>query len=241
MGANDAELWSATWRGSKGRPKARWGFIFRRIAAHVPVADQEILELGAGEGNLAYHALRGGARHVTLVDFSEAAFERARQLLETWPEEKKSFVCANLLEVDLGRKFDLVWSSGVVEHFAGLELDRCVERHAVHSRRYVAIVVPSDTAFNRRRSRDPRCRELFGFWHTIPDATLAELLGRYGFEIRVCERFRRSYGVPLIGIRGTQRAQMWLHRILFDFLLAPILPARAGGLLLVVGERGQST
>ncbi|MCX8037511.1 MAG: class I SAM-dependent methyltransferase [Candidatus Sumerlaeia bacterium] len=237
MGANDAEIWSATWRGSGGRPKPRWGFIFRRIVAHVPVRDQTILELGAGEGNLAYHALRAGARHVTLVDFSEEAFQRARQLLEPWPAAKKSFVCANLLDVDLGCRFDLVWSSGVVEHFAAAELERCIERHAAHSCRHVAVVAPSDTVFNRRRSRDPNCRAMFGFWQTIPDAVLADLVGRQGFDVKVCERFRRSYGVPLVPIRGTRRVQAWLHRIVFDFLLAPVLPARTGGLLLVVGER----
>ncbi len=241
VGANDAEIWSTTWQRSRSRPKPRWGFIFHRIAAHVPLADQTILELGAGEGNLAHYALKAGARHVTLVDFSEAAFQRARRLLEPWPDAKKSFVCANLLNVDLGRRFDLVWSSGVVEHFAGAELERCIERHAAHSRLHVAIVAPSDTAFNRRRSLDPRCRALFGFWQTIPDAVLADLVSRQGFDVRVCQRFRRSYGVPLLPIRGTRRVQAWLHRILFDFLLSPVLPARTGGLLLVVGERHSGT
>jgi SAM-dependent methyltransferase len=237
MGTNDAPVWSDTWRGFRGRVRPRWRFIFQRIARHVAFENLNVLELGAGEGNLSYHALRAGAREVTLVDFSDEAFERARRLLRNWPPQKVSFVNANLLDVDLARPFDLVWSSGVVEHFAGDDLARCMERHAAHSRRYVAICIPSDTPFNRRRANDPRTHALFGFWQTIPDATLAGLIRDQGFEIRVCERFRRSYGVPLLPIKGSRRVQAWLHRLVFDLLLAPILPRSWGGLLLVIGER----
>jgi len=237
MGTNDAQTWSETWRGRRGKVRPRWGFIFRRIARHVALEDKEVLELGAGEGSLSYYALQAGARQATLVDFSDEAFRLARQLLAGWPADKVAYVKANLLDVELGRQFDLVWSSGVVEHFAGNDLARCIERHTAHSRRCVAICIPSDTPFNRRRARDPHTHALFGFWQTIPDETLAGLIREQGFEIRVCERFRRSYGVPLLQLKGTRRVQAWLHRLIFDFLLAPVLPRRLGGLLLVVGER----
>jgi len=238
MGRNDASLWSRTWRQSRKTAKPRWRFIFRRVARHVPFAGLSALELGAGEANLSHFALEAGARHVSLVDFSGEALDLARcRLLSRWPAERMTFVKANLLEVDLGRQFDLVWSSGVVEHFAGADLARCVERHAAHSCRWVAIVIPSDTPFNRSRARDPRTHALFGFWQTIPDGTLVDLLRDQGLEIRVCERFRRSYGVPLVPLKGTRRAQALLHRVLLDCLLAPVLPRRLGGLLLVVAER----
>jgi len=237
MGTNDAQTWRDTWRAACKHRRPRWDFIFRRIANHIALENQEVLELGAGEGNLSYHALCAGARQVTLVDFSEEALEIARRVLREWPEDKVSFVEANLLDVDLGRQFDLVMSSGVVEHFAGSDLRRCIERHTTHSRRYVAICIPSDTTFNRMRARDPRTQTLFGFWQTIPDQMLAGLLRDRGFAIRVCERLRRSYGVPLLQIKGTRRLQAWFHRLLFDFLLAPFLSRRMGGLLLVTGER----
>jgi len=237
MGIDDAQIWNATWRGAHRHKRPRWRFILRRIARHVPLADKEILELGAGEGNLGYHALCAGAKRVTLVDFSDEALARARDLLLDWPVEKASLIRANLLDFDLGTQFDLVMSSGVVEHFAGAELARAVERHTAHSRRHVAICVPSDTAFNRRRSRDPKTQALFGFWQTIADDALAALIREQGFAIRACERFRRSYGIPLFPIKGTRRLQACAHRLLFDFALAPILPRQWGGLLLVVGER----
>ncbi|MBM3334716.1 class I SAM-dependent methyltransferase, partial [Candidatus Sumerlaeota bacterium] len=224
MGVSDGRTWSETWSQFRGRIRPRWGFIFRRIARHVSLEGLETLELGAGEGNLSYWALRSGARHVTLVDFSEPALDRARQLLCEWPADRVSLIQSNLLDLDLGRQFDLVWSSGVAEHFAGDDLARCIERHARHSRRYVAICIPSDTPFNRARARDPRTHALFGFWQTAPDQTLARLVGEQGFAIRACERFRRSYGVPLLQIKGTRRLQALLHRLVFDFLLAPVLP-----------------
>jgi SAM-dependent methyltransferase len=237
MGTNDAQTWSETWRAAYRHRRPRWGFILKRIARHVALEDLDVLELGAGEGNLSYHALCAGARRITLVDFSGEAFERARPLFARWPADKVSFVAANLLDLDLGQQFDLVMSSGVVEHFADNDLARCIERHTAHSRRHVAVCIPSDTAFNRIRARDPHTHALFGFWQTIPDETLAGLIRDQGFEIRVCERFRRSYGAPLFQLKGTRRLQQWLHRALFDFLLAPFLPRRLGGLLLVIGER----
>lgn len=237
MGTNDAQVWSRTWRDRRGGVRPQWYFIFRQIARHIAIADQAVLELGAGEGHLSYHALRAGARHATLVDFSTEALDHARRLLQGCPPDKVSFVESNLLDLDLGRTFDLVWSSGVVEHFAGDDLARCIERHARHSRRYVVLCIPSDTPFNRRRARDPGVRALFGFWQTIPDETFAALVRDQGFDIRVCERFRRSYGVPLLPVKGTRRLQAWLHRLLLDFVLAPFLSRRWGGLLLVIGER----
>jgi SAM-dependent methyltransferase len=237
MGTNDARTWSETWRAAYRHTRPRWGFILRRIARHIALENLDVLELGAGEGNLSYHTLCAGARRVALVDFSQEALHRARPLFSGWPTDKVSFVEANLLEVDLGRQFDLVMSSGVVEHFAGDDLARCIERHAVHSRRYVAVCIPADTPFNRMRARDPHTHALFGFWQTIPDEMIAGSIRDQGFDIRVCERFRCSYGVPLFQIKGTRRVQQWLHRLVFDFLLAPILPRRWGGLLLVIGER----
>jgi len=237
LGVGDSEVWSATWRDFRGRVRPRWGFIFRRIARYVPIEGKNILELGAGEGALAWYALRSGARSVTLVDFADEALARSRRMLAQWPDEKVHLVKSDILELDLGPRFDVVWSSGVVEHFAGGDLERCVERHTAHSRRHVAVCIPSDTPFNRARARDPRTHELFGFWQTIPDETLCDLLRKHGFDVKISERFRRSYGVPLLQVKGTRRAQALLHRVLFDFLLAPVLPRRLGGLLLVVGQR----
>lgn len=241
MGTDDARVWGSTWRKQRQSLRPRWGFIFRRIARHTDLAGREVLELGAGEGNLAHFALHAGARHVTLVDFSDEAFERARRLLAPWPDDRIEYVNANLLEVDLGRQFDIVWSSGVVEHFAGDQLARATERHTAHSRRHVAICIPADTPFNRMRARDPHTHELFGFWQTIADTELAGLVREQGFDVPVCERFRRSYGVPLLQIKGTRRVQAWVHRLLFDLFLAPVLPRSWGGLLLVVGDRRPAT
>jgi cyclopropane fatty-acyl-phospholipid synthase-like methyltransferase len=238
MGTNDAQTWDATWRDSRKFPRPRWRCIFDRIARHVAFEGRDVLELGAGEGNLSYWALEAGARRVTLVDFSDDALSLARRrLLARWPEDRIELVKANLLDVDLGARFDVVLSSGVVEHFAGDDLSCAVGRHAAHSRRHLAICIPADTAFNRRRAADPHTHELFGFWQTIPDGQFSATVRDQGFDVRVCERFRRSYGVPLYQLKGTRRVQQWLHRVLFDFLLAPVLPRSLGGLLLVVGDR----
>ncbi|HEC35149.1 MAG TPA: class I SAM-dependent methyltransferase [Anaerolineae bacterium] len=223
-------VWDRTWRRHEAKPA--WEYVFRKLQSLLDFAGKEILELGSGKGSLSYHALCAGAKRVTLVDFSAEALALARRVFADHPPEKISYVEADLLSVDLGSNFDIVMSLGVVEHFRGEDLVRCVQQHAHHSRDAVAICVPSDTYFNRRRSVDPRNIELYGLQWPIHERDMAELFRKAGLHVEYNRRFRNSFGFPIL-IRG--RAPQRLQGAVLEQLLRPLEP-RLGGLLLTIGR-----
>lgn len=78
---------------------------------------KRVLDAGCGNGRWAYGLSRLGA-HVTVVDQSEAAIAATRAALSEFNTEKEFFVShlENLGTVLGDRKFDLVFSWGVLHH-----------------------------------------------------------------------------------------------------------------------------
>lgn len=216
MNRPDVATWERTWDRAAVAAAPSWDFIFREIERHVRFEGKRTLELGCGKGSLSFLALRAGAAHVTLVDFSESALALARHLLRREPAEKVTYVRANLLDVQLGRNFDMVMSSGVAEHFDGREVAACVRQHVCHSRDKVAICVPSNTVFNRRRSRSLDNIARYGFQRALPDREMRRLLEEAGARVIHNRRFQVSYGVHLPGraLPGVGKAQEVLFKAL---------------------------
>ena len=78
--------------------------------------DRTVLDAGCGQGRWTRALLELGAR-VTAVDYSEAGLARTRQLCAAWPTLETERI--NLLELPedfAGRRFDLVYSFGVLHH-----------------------------------------------------------------------------------------------------------------------------
>lgn len=80
-------------------------------------AGKRVLDAGCGNGRWAYGLSRLGA-HVTVVDQSEAAIEETRAALAEFKTEREFFVSdlENLGSALGDRKFDLVFSWGVLHH-----------------------------------------------------------------------------------------------------------------------------
>ncbi len=231
MGTNDVAVWERTWGSIEGQARPAWQFIFDEIASRVCFEGKEVLEMGCGKGSLSFFALKAGANHVTLVDFSETALGLARQLFRYEDPRRVAYARANLLDVDLGRRFDIVMSSGVVEHFFGGELEASIRQHVRHSRDKVVLCVPSDTVFNRRRSSAPQNIAAYGYWRPVPDRRMKELLQRENVTVLHNRRFRVNYGMNLPG--GRLPAADRVHQLVF-MCLGP-LERWLGGLLLTIG------
>lgn len=76
-----------------------------------------LLELGSGSGHLSACMAQCGY-NVTLLDFSAKALEKSRQTFEKYGLEGK-FIQGDLLDLsDLSDQYDLMWNSGVMEHFS---------------------------------------------------------------------------------------------------------------------------
>jgi 2-polyprenyl-3-methyl-5-hydroxy-6-metoxy-1,4-benzoquinol methylase len=72
-----------------------------------------LLEIGCGEGILVEQLDRGRFAHVTGVDISSVAVERARVL----EDDRTDFVCADAESFTTDRTFDLIVFNEVLEYF----------------------------------------------------------------------------------------------------------------------------
>lgn len=232
MGSSDVATWEKRWQRAEGPVTPSWELIFREIGRHVRFDGKDVLDLGCGKGSLSFFALKAGAEHVTLVDFSDAALDLARELFRSEDARRVTYIHANLLDVNIGKKFDVVMSSGVAEHFVGGELEACVRQHVRQSRDKVAICVPSDTVANRRRSLSSENIAKYGFQRPIPDSEMRKLLERAGASVIHNGRFGVAYGMnlPGEGVPGMAR----VHQLVF-MSLQPF-KRWLGGLLLAIGQ-----
>jgi SAM-dependent methyltransferase len=187
--------------------------IWRQLSGSICFRQKSVLELGCGRGLQSRFALEAGARCATLVDSSPEALRLAQLLLSDVGDV--AFVQQDLLQFRAERKFDIVLSSGVVEHFRGEELQRCLQVHRDHARELVAIVVPSTPHVNELCCRTRRFRDTFGYERPISVRRMASLLRGVGLRPRVLKRFFPLYNAHAywLGPRtGIQRADRRLDR-----------------------------
>jgi SAM-dependent methyltransferase len=97
--------------------------MLRLLGPGADLAGKEVLDAGCGSG----HRLLGLARKhpkgsFTGVDLSPASLEVAKQLAKKHGIENTRFEAANLQELDLGRSFDWIVSTGVVHHLESPKL-----------------------------------------------------------------------------------------------------------------------
>ncbi|MEF8856391.1 MAG: class I SAM-dependent methyltransferase [Haloplanus sp.] len=125
-----------------------------------PVEREELADVVDAEVDLLHPMCHFGldtlswARRVDSVvgvDFSEVAIEQARELADEAGIENARFVRGNVLDLDLGRSFDVAFTTfGVVGWLD--DLDRWADRLAAHLRAgghlYVADVHPAATPFS---------------------------------------------------------------------------------------------
>lgn len=229
MGEGSTQVWDRTW---SSRERVIFDLntraIFENIAKEISFEGRTVLELGCGSGRLSYLAYQAGAKELTLADFSEEALRIAKTLFSG--VDKVTFIQANLLNLNLPQKYDIVFSSGVVEHFKDEELPLAIEAHAKHSRQYVAIVVPADTVFNKRRSVSPKNIQLYGYWKPLSLSRMGEVFKNGGIQIKENKKFHVMYGVPL-----PNAYPIGYLRSILTTLLRP-MEHRFGGLLLTVGR-----
>lgn len=98
--------------------------MFCRIGIKPPA---KILELGSGSGHLsAYLAMKG--YEVSLLDFSTGALEKSKQTFEKY-NLNGTFIEGDLFDLcNISSDYDLVWNSGVMEHFSDENLLRIFEQ-----------------------------------------------------------------------------------------------------------------
>ncbi len=106
---------------------------------------KKILEPGCGTAKISYHLVQNEA-NVTLCDLSENAVRGIQLRFKTGP--KPGIVKTDIKSIPFkSNVFDLVWNSGVMEHFSDEGMIQGLNEMARVSRRYVAVFVPFKDCF----------------------------------------------------------------------------------------------
>lgn len=99
-----------------------------------------LLELGAGTG-LCAHFLASKTKAQTSL------LEKDRQLIAKLKEKNpdKEIIQADLFKFNIKRKWDLVYSLGVIEHFPDEQRIKAIKIHQKLSSQYVLVAVPVES------------------------------------------------------------------------------------------------
>ncbi len=158
-----------------------------------PRPGEQILDLGCGTGDLANEItlLEGG---VTGVDASREMLEEAKA---KYP--KVEFVCSDIRKLDLGKKFDAVFSNAVLHWIKepGLVLER-IAAHLNEGGRFVAelgakgnVEKIRNTIHNVLDENGFKKQAAIRKWYFPSLAEYATLLEKHGFGIRFIETYER--------------------------------------------------
>jgi SAM-dependent methyltransferase len=84
-----------------------------------PLAGSSVLDLGCGSGRYLVEAARRGASRIIGVDLAAPMIERAARLVRTFDAaDRVELRVADLFELELSERFDLVIANGVFDYLA---------------------------------------------------------------------------------------------------------------------------
>ena len=105
--------------------------IMRSFLSNIP-RDSSVLELGCNIGNVIQILKEFGFSDITGVDINESAIRKAR---ERFPEF--NFIHSSIEDLDVGKTFDLVLTSGVLIHIPPDSLTDVIEKIQKLSNSYI--------------------------------------------------------------------------------------------------------
>lgn len=180
---NTAEEWSALYREGPDAVTVIESPVARAIIDLTEPGDV-LLEAGCGSASKSAELALAG-RVIELCDFSQTILDRAVSLFERSklpPPRVKLADLTQPLPWENG-SVDVVWSSGVLEHWTDHELTSIVKEMARVSRKAVISLVPNARSIFYRLGK--HLMEEAGLWpygRELPRATLAPIFVTAGLE-----------------------------------------------------------
>jgi len=93
---------------------------------HKPLDRQSVIECGSGSGRISA-LVAGKAKDTMLLDIVEPVVAKCKRLFKEY-NLKGKFIVGDILNMPIkNNMFDLVWNSGVLEHFIGSERQTALE------------------------------------------------------------------------------------------------------------------
>ncbi|MFW6108426.1 MAG: class I SAM-dependent methyltransferase [bacterium] len=126
-----ATTWARYWR-SHGQEVGSWDSLSHTIylALRREIGEargKSILEAGCGSGRISARLAADGAR-VTCLDIAPEALELARRAFAS--DASVRFVQGSILSLPRDARYDVVWSSGLLEHFGPEDRRRALRESA---------------------------------------------------------------------------------------------------------------
>jgi cyclopropane fatty-acyl-phospholipid synthase-like methyltransferase len=216
------KTWDAVWKqNDSDQPKLIGKRIFEEISREIDIKGQEILELGCGRCELLRLAAEQGARRVIGVDMSGEAIKLAARMLNGFEHE---LIQSDFFKLAPEPRADIVWSSGVVEHYRGDRLLEIIKLHRQISRKYVVIVVPASPHWNNIRMRQKKMIAQFGWQQPLSKRRLKNLGFQAGLKMLGIRRFMTEYWIPSKFIRSYiysfQNRFAWFDQLLGGLVVA---------------------
>jgi len=143
--------WDRHWNGNGKFLWGGWNWAiaraYKKILKSLPLNEFSLLELGAGSGanSLTVSKVLNPAE-VTLVDFNHKALDICKKTFVDG-DVSVNYVYEDILKFNSDKKFDVVHSEGLIEHFYGKDRLTVFQKHADLCREngYVIIFVPYES------------------------------------------------------------------------------------------------
>lgn len=120
----------------------------------------ELLELGSGIGLTSYFFATKGAK-VTLLDNSKEARMKAKDF---WGDMKYNFILADLFRFNSKKKYNIVTSFGLCEHFIGKQREEVLQKHISFLKKGGIAVISVPYKFGIFYRLSKFLAEIVGLW-----------------------------------------------------------------------------
>ena len=94
-------------------------------------ANENVLDVGCGRGELVYYAIKKGANHALGIDYSQAAIGVAQETIQKLPEEDRSKAEAHVGAAEsfpYTKKYDVIFFLEIAEHMHDWQLKETFEK-----------------------------------------------------------------------------------------------------------------
>jgi len=154
------------------------------------------LELGAATGVLTRWFIEQYGGTGVLVDNSEASFQ-AYNTMKYDLKHYMTYIKADLFELELDERFDMVCSFGLIEHFEDKKNVIEVHKRFVIPGGMIVIIVPMDTPLTRTFFElHPELN--LGYRELLKEREFKDILTRHGLEV-IRTRSSSGYSYDFLG------------------------------------------